>query len=65
MRPELDYSQIKDIEVDNIKMYDFPDFVDAFIISATYMGREMTEEELDILNEDTDFVHQCVMDQLY
>lgn len=61
----LDYSQIKDARVTNIRMYDFPDFVDAFIESATYMGRPMTDDELDALNEDRDFVYGKVQEQLY
>jgi len=38
---------------------------DAFIASATYKGREMTDTELDRLNEDSDFVYQAVLDRLY
>jgi hypothetical protein len=61
----LDYKQIKDIELDGINGWDAPDFVDAFITSATYMGREMTEDELNALNEDSDFVHEKVMEHLH
>lgn len=62
---KLDYSQIQDIEIDGINHQDYPDFCDAYISSATYQGREMTDLELDALNDDSDFVYQCVMDQLY
>jgi hypothetical protein len=61
----LDYSQIEDAQVDNIKTWDAPDFVDAFIVSATYMGRDMTDEELEVLNEDGDYIHEKVYDWLY
>jgi hypothetical protein len=40
---------------------DFPDFCDAYIASATYDGRDMTEEELEELNDDTDFVYKAVI----
>lgn len=62
---ELDYSKIEDVEVDGIDTRDYPDFTDAFISSATYKGREMTDAELDRLNEDSDFVYKAVQDRLY
>ena len=61
----LDYRLIEDVEVDGIDTKDYPDFCDAFICSATYAGREMTEEELDVLNEDSDYVYSCVESHLY
>jgi hypothetical protein len=61
----LDYSQIDDVEVDGIDARDCPDFCDAYIASATYKGREMTEEELDELNDDRDFVYEAVQEKLY
>ena len=59
-----------DIELDGIYTDDYPDFVDAFISSATALQedgvlREATEDELDELNEDRDLVYGLVMDRLY
>jgi hypothetical protein len=34
-------------------------------LEATYKGREMTDEELEALNEDSDFVYDKVMESLY
>ncbi len=62
---DLDYSKIEDVEVDGIDGRDAPDFCDAFICSATYKGREMTEAELERLNEDSDYVYQKVIDHIY
>ena len=62
---ELDYSQIEDVELDGIDYADVHDWCDAFIVSASYMGREMTQDELDVLNNDSDFVASCVEDYLY
>lgn len=62
---ELDYSQITDIEMDGIDTKDYPDFCDAYICSATYKGREMTEEELDQLNDDRDFVYEQTIKRLF
>ena len=61
----IDTSQVEDIEVDGINPRDYPDFCDAFILEATYKGREMTDEELEALNEDSDFVYEQVMEHLY
>ena len=61
----LDYAQISDVEVDGIDTRDYPDFCDAYISGATYKGRDMTSDELDELNEDRDYVYECVQDHLY
>jgi hypothetical protein len=61
----IDTSQVEDIEIDGINPRDYPDFCDAFILEATYKGREMTDEELEALNEDSDFVYEQVMESLY
>lgn len=61
----LDYSKISDVEVEGIDMGDYPDFCDSFISYAEYDGREMTDEELDTLNDDSDFVYEAVQNHLY
>ena len=61
----LDYAKISDVEVDGIDTRDYPDFCDAYISYAEYDGREMTDEELDVLNEDSDFVYSAVENHLY
>lgn len=62
---KLDYNKITNIVVENIKDWDYPDFVDAYISSADYDGREMTEDELNTLNEDSNFVYEQVLEYLY
>ena len=62
---KIDTSQVEDIEIDGINPRDYPDFCDAFILEATYKGREMTDEELEALNEDSDYVYEQVMEYLY
>ncbi|MBT5759294.1 MAG: hypothetical protein HOI55_06520 [Candidatus Marinimicrobia bacterium] len=62
---KIDTSQVEDIEIDGINPRDYPDFCDAFILEASYKGREMTDEELEALNEDSDFVYEQVMEHLY
>lgn len=61
----LDYSKISNVEVENIDFLDLPDFCDAYISYAEYDGRPMTEEELEVLNEDRDFVYEAVINHIY
>ena len=61
----MNYDLIDNIEIDGIDTRDYPDFTDAFIVSADYEGKPMTEEQLDTLNEDYSFVHDCVYTHLF
>jgi len=61
----LDYSKIDGVELDGINTRDYPDFCDAFIVSATYKGKEMTEKQLEKLNNDSSFVYDCVIARLF
>lgn len=61
----IDITLVSDVVVDDIHSWDAPDFCDAYISYATYDGITMTDEQLDELNEDRDFVHECVQRQLY
>lgn len=60
----MDYKKIDNIEIDGIDTKDYPDFCDAYIVSADYDGVPMTDEQLDELNEDGDFQHECIMNDL-
>ncbi len=61
----MDYKLIDNIEVDGIDTKDYPDFCDAFIASAYYNGKPMTDEQLEEINEDRDFVYECVQNHLF
>lgn len=63
-RIDLDYSKIEDIKID-YSGSTYPDFEDSFIVSATYDGRDMTDDELDTLNEDHDFVYEQALKQAF
>ena len=60
----MDYKKIDNIEIDGIDTKDYPDFCDAYISSADYDGVPMTDEQLDELNEDGDYVYEHIMDYL-
>jgi hypothetical protein len=61
----MDYKLIDNIQVEGIDTNDYPDFCDAFIASADYDGKSMTDEQLEELNEDSDFVYECVQNHLF
>jgi hypothetical protein len=62
---EINLKKIDNIEFDQIDYGDSPDFSDAYILSAHMDGKPMTEGELDILNENREFVHEKLMNYLY
>lgn len=65
MNKIMDYKKISNIEVDGIDTADYPDFCDAFIASAEYNGKQMTYQQLEEVNEDSGFIHDCVQNQLF
>ena len=58
---------ICDIEISNLDYADSPDYADAYISYAvsTETGDPLTQEELDALNEDYEYLHQAVQDWIY
>jgi len=61
----MDYKKIDNIEIDGIDFKDYPDFCDAYIVSADYNGKPMTDKQLDEINEDGDFQHECIMNDIH
>jgi len=55
------FKKIDNIVFDNVDYNDYPNFCDAFIVSANWAGLEMNEEELEKLNEDKEFVYEKLM----
>ena len=54
--------QLLDIQINDIDPKDYPDFCDAYIASAIWgdTGTELTEDEIEEVNEDRDLVHNAV-----
>lgn len=61
----LNYSLIDNVQIDGVDTSDYPDFCDAYIVSADYDGREMTDDEIELLNDDGDFVLQQVYEYIF
>ena len=62
---KFNYKLISNVSLDGIDHRDYPDYSDAFIDSADYDGKEMTDKQLDELNEDYELVHELVWDNLH
>lgn len=61
----MELDKITNIELDGIDTSDYPDFVDAYIVSAEIDGVELTDEELEELNRNGEFVYDCVLKRLF
>ncbi len=61
----LDLSKVDNVKVGGIDTEDYPDFCDAYVESADYNGVPMTENQLEMLNEQRDFVYESVNKQLF
>jgi hypothetical protein len=62
---KFDFDKITNVVLDGIYHWDYPDYCDAFIDSADYDGKEMTDEQLDELNEDYELIHELVWANLH
>ena len=69
LEKKLNVQEIGDVDVDGIDYADYPDFCDAYIESAIVLDngvwRDATEDELDILSDDREFVYEQVQNYLY
>ncbi len=57
----LNQLYITNVEIGGLDKKDHPDYSDAFIVSADYLGKPMTEEQLEEINKDTDFVYRVAL----
>lgn len=61
---KIDFKEVDNKEIEGIDTKDYPDFCDAFISACDYKGRPATEEELDAINDQCDFIHELAYKQL-
>ena len=61
----MNYEYIEDITFNGIDHNDYPDYSNAYIDSAFYNNKEMTQEQLEEINEDREFVLKQLMDHLF
>lgn len=63
----FDYSLITNIDFGGVRMnhQEQWEFENPHISEAMYNGEWMTDEELELLNEDRDYVHEKLMNHFY
>ena len=61
----IDFTKIDNVQVGGIQGWDAPDFCDAYIESCDIDGIPATDEQLDFINNNSDFVYEKVMKALY
>jgi hypothetical protein len=62
----IDLKQVSNLVFDQVNGNDWPDFSDAIISSGDYRDRELTEDEIDFINENhSDFVHDALINDLF
>lgn len=62
----IDINKIDNMEFEGVDFNDYPDFVDAFLAAADYDGKEMTDEQIDYVNDTYyEFVNEQVYESLF
>ena len=60
-------NDLTNVVLDGIDTKDYPDFCDAFVVSAEWSDSEtpLTDKELDKVNEDSGLVYELVLKRLF
>jgi hypothetical protein len=67
VEPEFTSEDLKDltsVEIEGIDTKDHPDYCDAFVANAVWFDRELTDDELEVVNNDSDFVYKHTMEHV-
>jgi hypothetical protein len=62
----IDTNLVENLEFD-YNQTQYPEYEDSCIISASWKntGKDLTDEELEVLNDDSDFVYESLQDHIY
>lgn len=61
----IDFTKVEVLNVDGIDWKDYPKFCDAFIDEALIDGVRASDEELDVINENDDFLQEAIHNHIY
>jgi hypothetical protein len=62
---QLDTRKLENVIMADVQMFDFPDFVDAYVEYAEINGVELTDAQYDEVNENYEFLQQSAYESLY
>ena len=65
LRMQLDTRKLENVVMADVQMFDFPDFVDAYVEYAEINGVELTDAQYDEVNENYEFLQQSAYESLY
>ena len=61
----MNWEKIADIKFDGIDHSDYPRYCDAYVSECTIDGISATDEQLEEINENRDFVYEKLWNYLY
>ena len=61
----IDFNKIDNVIVADLDMSDYPKFCDAHIESCEIDGVPATDAELDVINENYDFLYNAIQETIY
>ena len=62
---KLDVRKLENVVMADVQMFDFPDFVDAYVEYAEINGVELTDAQYDEVNENYEFLQESAYQSLY
>ena len=62
---QLDTRKLENVVMADVQMFDFPDFVNAYVEYAEINGVELTDAQYDEVNENYEFLQQSAYESLY
>tara|TARA_R110000765_G_scaffold269660_1_gene368585 strand:- start:392 stop:583 length:192 start_codon:yes stop_codon:yes gene_type:complete len=62
---QIDTRKLENVVMADVQMFDFPDFVDAYVEYAEINGVELTDAQYDEVNENYEFLQQSAYESLY
>jgi len=62
---QLDTRKLENVVMADVQMFDFPDFVDAYVEYAEINGVELTDAQYDEVNENYEFLQESAYESLY
>jgi len=65
LRLKLLDKNITEVQVENVAMWDYPDYCDAYIEFALVDGVPATESELEDMNSESSFLYECIHNQIH
>ena len=62
---QIDTRKLENVVMADVQMFDFPDFVDAYVEYAEINGVELTDAQYDEVNENYEFLQESAYESLY